>query len=183
MTGVQTCALPIYGDGTRLDVLRASGAGKAKLIAVCVDDKEAALRITAMVKDNFPQARVHVRAYDRVHAIALKGVGVDRFVRETFESALYFGRITLEALGLAPDEAASIVADVRTRDLQRLEVQAVEGITARLDLLRGNTLVPEPLVRPKKPGAALNDETRAALRDDAFPVIDHTAPQPAGTSP
>ncbi len=154
-----------FGDGTRLDVLRAAGAGKAKLIAVCVDDKDAARRITEMVKQEFPQARVHVRAFDRVHAIELMGVGVDRFVRETFESALYFGRITLEVLGLSPDEAASIVADVRKRDLQRLEAQAVNGILARPDLLRGDgiTLTPEPLVKPTKPGVALNDETRAMV--------------------
>lgn len=163
-----------YGDGTRLDVLRAAGAGKARLIAVCVDDKDAAKRITEIVKQEFPQARVHVRAYDRVHAIELMGVGVDRFVRETFESALYFGRITLEVLGLSPDEAASIVSDVRKRDLARLEAQAVDGILARPDLLRGTgiTLTPEPLVKPQKEGAALNDETRAA--------VGQTVPQAAG---
>lgn len=156
-----------YGDGTRLDVLRAAGAGKAKLIAICVDDKLAANRIAEMAKENFPQARLHVRAFDRVHAIELKRIGVDRFVRETFESALYFGRITLEELGLSHDEAAEISADVRKRDLQRLEKQAVAGMLAGADLLRGRTLAPEPLVQPKKPGAALNEETRAAVGQGA----------------
>ncbi|RDJ93018.1 hypothetical protein B4Q13_24845, partial [Lacticaseibacillus rhamnosus] len=33
------------GDGTRLDVLRAAGASEARLIAVCIDDREAASRI------------------------------------------------------------------------------------------------------------------------------------------
>jgi monovalent cation:proton antiporter-2 (CPA2) family protein len=163
-----------YGDGTRLDVLRAAGAGKAKLIAVCVDDSDAARRITEIVKQEFPQARVHVRVFDRVHAIELMGIGADRFVRETFESALYFGRISLETLGLSPDEAARIVADVRKRDLQRLEAQATDGILARPDLLRGTgiTLLPEPLVKPQKAGTALNEETRAA--------VEQTQPQTAG---
>jgi glutathione-regulated potassium-efflux system protein KefB len=117
---------------------------------------------------------VHVRVFDRVHAIELMGVGVDRFVRETFESALYFGRITLEVLGLSSDEAATIVADVRKRDLARLEAQAVDGILARPDLLRGDgiTLTPEPLVKPSKAGVALNDETRA--------VVGEPLPQTAG---
>jgi monovalent cation:proton antiporter-2 (CPA2) family protein len=163
-----------YGDGTRLDVLRAAGAGKAKLIAVCVDDSDAARRITEIVKQEFPQARVHVRVFDRVHAIELMGIGADRFVRETFESALYFGRITLETLGLSPDEAAHILADVRKRDLQRLQAQATDGILARPDLLRGTgiTLLPEPLVKPQKAGTALNEETRAA--------VEQTQPQTAG---
>ncbi len=165
-----------YGDGTRLDVLRAAGAGKAKLIAVCVEDRQAARHIAEIAKQEFPQARLHVRAFDRVHAIELMGVGVDRFVRETFESALYFGRITLEALGFSPDEAAAITADVRKRDLQRLEVQATDGIMARPDLMRGTTLVltPEPLAQPKKAGAALNEETRAA--------VGHSAPDRNDTS-
>jgi monovalent cation:proton antiporter-2 (CPA2) family protein len=161
-----------YGDGTRLDVLRAAGAGKARLIAVCVDDREAAKRITELAKSEFPQARVHVRAFDRVHAIDLMNIGVDRFVRETFESALYFGRITLEQLGLSPDEAMEIVLDVRRRDLERLEAQRTEGITARPDLLRGTSasVTPEPLIRPKTAARPLSEETRAAVDDAATPL-------------
>lgn len=153
-----------YGDGTRLDVLRAAGAGKARVIAVVVDDKEAAKRIVAMAKQEFPQARILARAYDRVHAIELLDIGVDRFIRETFESALYFGRVTLETLGLSTDEAIEIAADVRRRDLQRLEAQRIDGITARADLLsRQPDVTPEPLSQPRKPAQALTEETRAAI--------------------
>jgi glutathione-regulated potassium-efflux system protein KefB len=160
-----------FGDGTRLDVLRAAGAGRARLIAVCVDDREAARRISEMALHEFPQARLHVRVFDRVHAIEMMGLGVDRFVRETFEAALHFGRISLEALGLASDEAAEIVADVRKRDLQRLEAQATEGILARPDLLSSMkpAVTPEPLVQPRKAGVALSDETRAAVAGPAAP--------------
>src|SRR5690606_34108456 len=34
-----------YGDGTRADVMRAAGAGSAEVIAVCIDDRDAADRI------------------------------------------------------------------------------------------------------------------------------------------
>src|SRR5205807_3606252 len=37
-----------YGDGTRLDVLRAAGAGNVRLIAVCVDDPNAATRFVEL---------------------------------------------------------------------------------------------------------------------------------------
>jgi hypothetical protein len=43
-----------YGDGTRLDVLRAAGAGDARLIAVCIDNREAASRIVDLVHAEFP---------------------------------------------------------------------------------------------------------------------------------
>src|SRR5690606_17684218 len=42
-----------YGDGTRLDVLRAPGAGDARMIAVCVDDRQAANKILELAKAEF----------------------------------------------------------------------------------------------------------------------------------
>ncbi len=88
-----------YGDGTRLEVLRAAGAENAEVIAVCVDNKEDANRIVDIVKASIPNVRLHVRAYDRVHAIDLIRKGVSFEMRETLESALSFGGRTLEALG------------------------------------------------------------------------------------
>ena len=58
-----------YGDGKRLDVLHASGAGKVRAIAVCVDKADEALKIAELVREQFPLARVLVRAYDRGHAL------------------------------------------------------------------------------------------------------------------
>ncbi len=43
-----------YGDGTRLDILHASGAANAQAIMVCVDDKETTNRIVELVKHEFP---------------------------------------------------------------------------------------------------------------------------------
>ncbi len=167
-----------FGDGTRLDVLRAAGGAKAKVIAVVVDDKEAARRIVEMAKQEFPQARLLVRAYDRVHAIELMDAGADRFIRETFESALYFGRVTLETLGLSADEAMEISADVRRRDLERLEAQRVDGILARADLVKRQkpALTPEPLSQPRKPARALTKETADAIGADEQPRQTEGAP-------
>ena len=60
-----------YGDGTRLDVLRTSGAGKADAILVCIDQPELADRIVALAKHQFPQAQLYVRSFDRGHALRL----------------------------------------------------------------------------------------------------------------
>jgi len=127
-----------YGDGTRLDILRAAGAETAAAILVCIDDKDAALRIVELVKSEFPLARLHVRAYDRGHAIELVKLGVDYQVREVFESALAFGAATLRELGAGEDEIASLVADARERDRQRFAAQVVGGIQAGRDLLISN---------------------------------------------
>src|SRR6185369_16098055 len=37
-----------YGDGTRLDVLRAAGLEKARMIAICIDNQEACNRIVEL---------------------------------------------------------------------------------------------------------------------------------------
>src|SRR5690606_4338346 len=94
-----------YGDGTRLDVLRASGAETARAIAVCVNDRAAADRIVELVAHAFPQAKLLVRSYDREHSLSLIHAGVDFQLRETFESAVEFGRAALLQLGAEEDEA------------------------------------------------------------------------------
>jgi monovalent cation:proton antiporter-2 (CPA2) family protein len=169
-----------YGDGTRLDVLRAAGAARAKVVALCIDDQKAALRVVELLKAEFPQARIIARAYDRRHAIELRKAGVDRFIRETFESALYFGRVTLETMGLSADAAIEISADVRRRDLIRLEAQAQGDMMSGKELLHTSAdhgVVPEPLSPPKQASKALNEETRAAVEAEpgrAAHQMDHS---------
>ncbi|HVL73601.1 MAG TPA: monovalent cation:proton antiporter-2 (CPA2) family protein [Beijerinckiaceae bacterium] len=160
-----------YGDGTRLDVLRAAGAERADLICVCVDEREAALKIVEIVHAEFPRLRTFVRAYDRIHAIDLMNLDVDFQVRELFESALVFGRATLEELGVPAEEAAGVVADVRRRDVTRLMMQKEEGIMGGRDLLHGVRLEPEPLTAPKSRPHGLSPETRDIIGEDELPRV------------
>ena len=150
-----------YGDGTRLDVLRACGAANARAIAVCVDDRAAASRIVELVKSEFPHARLLARSFDREHALKLIAAGVEYQIRETFESAMAFGEAALKSLGVPETEAAVIVADVRRRDAERLQLETTGGIYAGADMLHGNVPKPRPLVAPKHKATALSDETAA----------------------
>lgn len=127
-----------YGDGTRLDILRAAGAATADAILICVDNKDAATRIVGLVKSEFPLAKVFSRAYDRGHALALVKAGTDFQIRELFESALVMGAETLRELGTDEDEVASIIEGVRSRDNQRFAAQMVGGLQAGRDLLMSN---------------------------------------------
>jgi len=112
-----------YGDGTRLDILRAAGAGTADLILICVDKKESTTRIAELLRDEFPLAKVMARAFDRGHAIELVRVGVEYQIRELLESALVFGGDAIKILGASDDEAREVVEGVRDRDRQRFELQ------------------------------------------------------------
>lgn len=127
-----------YGDGTRLDILRAAGAETADAILVCIDGKDAATRIVGLIKSQFPLVKVFSRAYDRGHALELVSAGVDYQMREMFESALAFGAETLKQLGSDEDEVAEIIDGVRERDRQRFSAQIVGGIQAGTDLLMSN---------------------------------------------
>jgi len=151
-----------YGDGTRLDVLRAAGAGEARLIAVCIDDPEAASHIVDLVHAEFPGAKLYVRSFDRRHTLQLIDKGVDFELRETFESALVFGRKALEAIGLDPERAAAVEQFVRSRDLDRLAVQQAEGISAGLDLLQ-TRMVHEPFTTPTHEVKPLNPEAEEII--------------------
>ncbi len=155
-----------YGDGARLDVLRASGAANAEAILVCVDKPDVADRIVELVKSEFPLAKLFVRAYDRGHSLRLIKAGVDYQLRETLESAFIFGKNVLIEMGVDEVEAADIMRDVRRRDAERLELQVAGGIQEGRWLMRGNiaTPTPEPFSVPRKGGQALNEEAADVLK-------------------
>lgn len=156
-----------YGDGTRLDVLRASGAATAEAILVCVEKPEVADRIVGLVKSEFPHAKLFVRAFDRGHVLRLIEAGVDYQIREVFESAIMFGGAVLRELGFTELQAAETLEEVRDRDAARLEMQIAGGLEAGRSLLRGNMQTPEPapLVTPRKKAQALNEEAAEAIAD------------------
>ncbi|WLS04461.1 monovalent cation:proton antiporter-2 (CPA2) family protein [Shinella oryzae] len=147
-----------FGDGTRKDVLRAAGIERAKIVAVCTHGKATTDRIVDLVQSEYPNATVFVRSYDRIHTLSLRARGVQHDVRETFESALVFGRETLEELGVEPDDAVAISDDIRRRDEARLELQAVEGLAAGRHMLHSAPVKPEPLVRPKNQMADADED-------------------------
>jgi len=147
-----------YGDGSRLDVLRAAGAEAARVVAVCVDDPDTALRIVDLVRAEFPGTVLLVRSYDRRHSLRLIARGVDFELRDTFESALAFGRRALEGLGLDSERAQAVEEFVRARDLDRLAIQQAQGVSAGLELFGARYVQPEPLSPPRRETVALNPE-------------------------
>ena len=148
-----------YGDGTRLDVLHASGADKARAIAVCIDNRVAANRIVELARGEFPQARLLVRAFDREHALELVALGVDYHIRETFESAVLFGRAALEEVGVDATEAQSVSEEVRRLDAERFALEVAAGdIRAGRPMIIGNTApaTPTPFTTPRRESQRLD---------------------------
>ncbi|WP_372393669.1 monovalent cation:proton antiporter-2 (CPA2) family protein [Xanthomonas sp. NCPPB 3582] len=168
-----------YGDGTRLDVLHASGAHSARAIAVCIDNREAANRIVELATREFPHARLLVRSFDREHSLQLIAAGVDYQIRETFESAVLFGQAALVELGVDEDEADMIAREIRRRDAERLDLEIAAGsVRAGTGLMYGNITPtvpkPTPFTPPRRESRSLNrdalpqasEETAAETRSD-----------------
>ena len=118
-----------YGDGLRLDLLRAAGAETAKVIAFCNDNSAGELTAEAVgaVLEAFPQAAVMVRAYDRLHLIELDKLDLGFAERELFESAVAMGRAALKANGVDAVEIDRVEREYRSRDCERLERQSETG--------------------------------------------------------
>jgi len=116
-----------YGDGLRLELLRTAGADNARAILFCIDGASADRETMQRVLDAFPQASVMVRAFDRRHLIALRGLDLAMAQRELFESAVKMGRAALRAVGVDSDEVDRVEEEYRLRDCERLERQAQSG--------------------------------------------------------
>ncbi|WP_084268426.1 monovalent cation:proton antiporter-2 (CPA2) family protein [Allorhizobium undicola] len=144
-----------FGDGSRLDILRAAGIEKAKIVAVCTHNRAVTDRIVELIRSEYPQVRLFVRSYDRIHSLSLRERNVEYEVRETLESGLLFGCQAIQALGVNEETARAITDDIRQRDEERLQIQAVEGLRAGSHMLFNRPVVqPEPLVKPRKTDGA-----------------------------
>ena len=138
-----------FGDGKRKDVLRAAGIERAKIVAICTNERETTDKIVDLIRSEYPGAKLFVRSYDRAHTLALRATGVDFEIRETFESGIEFGRKTLEALGLSEEVSLEIAQEVKRRDEERLALQEAEGLTAGVHHVLTKPVKPEPLIEPR----------------------------------
>jgi glutathione-regulated potassium-efflux system protein KefB len=129
-------ALVYYGDGRRVDVLRAAGANEARLLVFCHDGTGVTAETVAAIRQEFPTLTVLARAYDRRHALELMKADVDFIVRETFESGIALGGETLKRLQVPDDSVLAIEAEFRRRDAERLALQSASG-----DILAGRDLI------------------------------------------
>lgn len=133
-----------FGDGTRLDTLRHSGAGTANSIMICIDDPKATMHIVELVQHEFPQARILVRSFDRGHAVDLIRAGVDYQIRETVASAYLMGGEGLRTMGYADIDVEEAIEDIRLRDTERLSEQVQGDAMSGREHLHFQP-VPEPL--------------------------------------
>jgi monovalent cation:proton antiporter-2 (CPA2) family protein len=110
-----------YGDASRLDLLRAARADRARLFVLAIDDVEASVKTAQVVLEHFPNLTIFARARNRDHAYRLRSLGITRILRETFLSSLELTEDVLVGLGFEAREAHGIVERFRAHDEQMFE--------------------------------------------------------------
>jgi glutathione-regulated potassium-efflux system ancillary protein KefC len=127
-----------YGDATRLDLLHAAGAERARLLVLAIDDPDTSVRLVEAVREHFPKLLIVGRARDVSHWQRLRSRGLAVVERETFESAILLGRRALEVLGVRPYEARERADLFRTHNVQTLEsiLPRWENEAERTNLIR-----------------------------------------------
>jgi glutathione-regulated potassium-efflux system ancillary protein KefC/glutathione-regulated potassium-efflux system protein KefB len=105
-----------FGDASRLQILEAAGAGRAKLLVIAVDDPERADAIARVARMHFPTLKVFARATDRFHVYRLMELGVDHTVREYFGSSLDMAGRVFRELGVPSRRADEIIKHFKDYD-------------------------------------------------------------------
>lgn len=135
-----------FGDPSRVDLLRAVGAGEAKVLVVCLSDVEANLKVVQAARRAFPDLRIIARARNRRHAHLLMDEGVETPVRETFFSSLRMSEMTLKETGMSAEEARRTVQTFREHDeralldqhgIYRDEKQLIQTAAQTIEELKG----------------------------------------------
>jgi glutathione-regulated potassium-efflux system ancillary protein KefC/glutathione-regulated potassium-efflux system protein KefB len=109
-----------YGDASRLDLLRAAKADKAKLFVLAIDDIEASLRTAETLRRHFPDLKIYARARNRFHAYRLMDLDCELIERETFRSSLHLAKQVLIALDVPSWDVETTVARFQAHDEKTL---------------------------------------------------------------
>ncbi len=105
-----------YGDASRVDLLHAAGAGRAKLIVLALDSPQKTVELVHTLRQHFPHLTILARASDRGDAYDLMDAGVRHVYRETLDTSLRMGVDALQLLGVRAYAAHRAARTFRRHD-------------------------------------------------------------------
>jgi glutathione-regulated potassium-efflux system protein KefB len=110
-----------YGDASRLELLEAAGAARARVFVLAIDEVEASVRTAQLVQKHYPHLVIYARARNRQHAYELKALGLEHIFRETFLTSLALTEGVLRELGVRSSDARRTMEIFRVADERLLE--------------------------------------------------------------
>jgi CPA2 family monovalent cation:H+ antiporter-2 len=103
-----------YGDGTNLDVLRAAGLERARVLVISYFKVSTSLKILEHVKKLHPGLPVLVRTRDDAELEKLQAAGATEVIPETLESSLMLASHLLHLLEVPMSHILRKIQEVRT---------------------------------------------------------------------
>ncbi|MBD3903608.1 monovalent cation:proton antiporter-2 (CPA2) family protein [Chryseobacterium sp. Ch-15] len=89
-----------YGDATRIPVLRAAGIEEAEILVLCLDDPDDNKFVAELVREQYPNVKIFVRAKNRIDAYEYLDKGIDNIYRETLGTAVEMAVDVLQETGM-----------------------------------------------------------------------------------
>ncbi len=103
--------LPVFfGDARRMEIFKLLGVEKATSIVISLDKAGTASRCVMMLKRNFPDVQLFVRAQDIDQARKLEKAGAKVIVPEMLEPSLQLAGSVMTSRGISADEIASTLS-------------------------------------------------------------------------
>ncbi len=88
-----------YGDATRIDILKAAGADRAKILIAAIGSPEINHELVDKTRQTFPHLDIMVRAENRYDAFDFMDIGIKDIYRETVDTSVRMGVDVLVKLG------------------------------------------------------------------------------------
>ena len=110
-----------YGDAARSDILEQAGAERAKVMLITLDEPIAAIRIVQVVKSQWPELTILVRAKDTGHSDELYANGADAVMPETIEASLQLAAMVLERVDVDNDSINTCLETIRRSDYKQIK--------------------------------------------------------------
>ncbi|MEW5704635.1 MAG: monovalent cation:proton antiporter-2 (CPA2) family protein [Pseudomonadota bacterium] len=114
--------LPVYfGDASRPDILQAAGATRALAAVIAIDDMAATERTFEVLRRDFPDLRIVVRARDHHHGRALESAGAAAAVSEALETSLQLAGTVLRVVGASEEDIHDAMEEARRNNYASFE--------------------------------------------------------------
>ena len=124
---LRTLGIPVYyGDASRLELLQAAGARRARLLVIALGSPEATLRVAREARREFPQLTVLARAFGWDDAHDLLAAGVDHVYRESLDASLRMGADALHLTGMRAHAARRAAQRFLRHDEESLRTLTAE---------------------------------------------------------
>jgi CPA2 family monovalent cation:H+ antiporter-2 len=136
----RNAGLPVfYGDIGRQEVADAFNVGKAKMVAICIADKQQCNRVAIALRRFYPDLKIFARAADADHATRLQNtLNVAAMVpilpEDNLLLTLPFGGAVMKSLGVSSEEVNAITEAKRKEVLSGRGLERDEEEIALLQL-------------------------------------------------